>query len=157
MTVNKENLSLNNQKSGEKQSHENHNENHKTDENDELMAALEGVSSTTAANPSDNNKLDNIRDKLISKLSSTKNNIVSQAKSINNLNSTIDDKRQRLIRQEEEISEKQKIILTRNRMLNIAQANNSYNNKMIYVLISIIFGFFIVMLLMYVHKNKNKI
>lgn len=151
MTVNKENLSLNNQKSGEKQSHENHNE------SDELMAALEGVSSTTAANPSDNNKLDNIRDKLISKLSSTKNNIVSQATSINNLNSTIDDKRQRLIRQEEEISEKQKIILTRNRMLNIAQANNSYNNKMIYVLISIIFGFFIVMLLMYVNKNKNKV
>ena len=76
--------------------------------------------------------------------------------SINNLNSTIDDKRQRLIRQEEEIAEKQKIILTRNRMLNIAQANNSYNNKMIYVLISIIFGFFIIMLLMYVHKNKHK-
>tara|TARA_Y100000768_G_C23870051_1_gene630003 strand:+ start:405 stop:866 length:462 start_codon:yes stop_codon:yes gene_type:complete len=150
MTVNKENLSLNNQESGEKQSHENHNE------NDELMAALEGVSSTKAANPSDNNKLDNIRDKLMSKLSSTKNNIVSQAKSINNLNSTIDDKRQRLIRQEEEIAEKQKIILTRNRMLNIAQANNSYNNKMIYVLISIIFGFFIIMLLMYVHKNKHK-
>jgi len=131
-------------------------ENHNTDENDELMAALEGVSSTKAANPSDNNKLDNIRDKLMSKLSSTKNNIVSQAKSINNLNSTIDDKRQRLIRQEEEIAEKQKIILTRNRMLNIAQANNSYNNKMIYVLISIIFGFFIIMLLMYVHKNKHK-
>ena len=131
-------------------------EDHNTDENDELMAALEGVSSTKAANPSDNNKLDNIRDKLMSKLSSTKNNIVSQAKSINNLNSTIDDKRQRLIRQEEEIAEKQKIILTRNRMLNIAQANNSYNNKMIYVLISIIFGFFIIMLLMYVHKNKHK-
>lgn len=154
MTVNKENLSLNknNQELGEKQSQENHN----TDENDELMAALEGVSSTKAANPSDNNKLDNIRDKLMSKLSSTKNNIISQAKSINNLNSTIDDKRQRLIRQEEEIAEKQKIILTRNRMLNIAQANNSYNNKMIYVLISIIFGFFIIMLLMYVHKNKHK-
>jgi len=135
----------------------NNTENNKSDESTELMAALEGVSSTTGANPSDNSKLDNIRDKLMSKLSSTKNNIVSQATSINNLNSTIDDKRQRLIRQEESISEKKKIILTRNRMLNIAQANNSYNNKMIYVLISIIFGFFIVMLLMYVNKNKNKV
>ena len=151
MTVKTENLSSDKNNKEQKQSHEN------IDENDELIAALEGVSSTKAANPSDNNKLDNIRDKLMSKLSSTKNNIVSQAKTINNLNSTIDDKRQRLIRQEEEIAEKQKIILTRNRMLNIAQANNSYNNKMIYVLISIIFGFFIIMLLMYVNKNKNKI
>jgi len=127
-----------------------------TDENDELMAALEGVTKTEGSTTASANKLDNIRDKLMSKLSSTKNNIQKQAGSITNLNSTIDDKRQRLVRQEEEISEKKKIILTRNRMLNIAQANNSYNNKMIYVLVSIIFGFFIVMLMMYVRKNPHK-
>ena len=59
------------------------------------------------------------------------------------------------MRQEEEIAEKQKIILTRNRMLNLSQANNSYNNKIIYVLVSLIFAFFIIMLLMYVNKNKK--
>jgi hypothetical protein len=73
------------------------------------------------------------------------------------LNMQIEDKRQRLLRQQQEIGQKQKIVLTRNRMLNLSQDSNRYNQKLIYTFISIIFGLFIIMLVLYVHNNKNYI
>ena len=123
--------------------------------NDEEYLPLLSHLSSNPTNQGDINGLNQIKNDIMSKLSTTKDNIQQQRGQITNLNSKIDEKRQRLMRQEEEIAEKQKIILTRNRMLNLSQANNSYNNKIIYVLVSLIFAFFIIMLLMYVNKNKK--
>ena len=125
----------------------NTNTNNNTNNNDEYMPVLKHLSSNPN-NKEDISRLNQIKNDIMSKLS-------TQRGQITNLNSKIDEKRQRLMRQEEEIAEKQKIILTRNRMLNLSQANNSYNNKIIYVLVSLIFAFFIIMLLMYVNKNKK--
>ena len=111
--------------------------------NDEEYLPLLSHLSSNPTNQGDINGLNQIKNDIMSKLSTTKDNIQQQRGQITNLNSKIDEKRQRLMRQEEEIAEKQKIILTRNRMLNLSQANNSYNNKIIYVLVSLIFAFFI--------------
>jgi chromosome segregation ATPase len=91
------------------------------------------------------------------KLNSVSDNLSKSTTQINTLNSNIDNKRQRLIRQESEIGQKRKIILTRNRMLNISEANNRYNQKLIYTFVSIIFGLFILMLVLYVYNNKKYI
>ena len=88
-------------------------------------------------------------------LKTATNNLTASSSDINSINSIIDDKRQRLIRQEAEIAQKKKIILTRNRMLNISEANNRYNQKLIYTFVSIVFGLFIIMLVLYTYNNKN--
>lgn len=88
-------------------------------------------------------------------LENAKSDLVSTSADITAINSVIDDKRQRLIRQEAEIVQKKKIILTRNRMLNISEANNRYNQKLIYTFVSIVFGLFIIMLVLYTYNNKN--
>ena len=132
----------------------NTNTNNNTNNNDEYMPVLKHLSSNPN-NKEDISRLNEIKNDIMTKLTRTQDNIQNQTGIITNLNSKIDEKRQRLMRQEEEIAEKQKIILTRNRMLNLSQANNSYNNKIIYVLVSLIFAFFIIMLLMYVNKNKK--
>jgi Fe2+ transport system protein B len=49
-----------------------------------------------------------------------------------------------------EIEEKEKLLLTRSRMLQISQDRNSYKKKIIYSLIALIFGIFILTLVMYV-------
>ena len=82
-------------------------------------------------------------------------NIGNTSSDIDKMNGLIDEKRQRLIRQEAEIAQKKKIILTRNRMLNISEANNRYNQKLIYTFVSIVFGLFIIMLVLYTYNNKN--
>ena len=45
--------------------------------------------------------------------------------------------------------------MTRNRMLNVIEERNIYNKKIIYTIVSVIFGLFILMLLAYVYNNKN--
>ena len=42
-------------------------------------------------------------------------------------------------------------------MLNISDANNRYNQKLIYTFVSIIFGLFIIVLVLYTYNNKNYI
>ena len=91
------------------------------------------------------------------KMSSLSNDLSKSSENINSLNSRLNDKRQRLMRQEAEIAQKKKIILTRNRMLNISEANNRYNQKLIYTFVSIVFGLFIIMLVLYTYNNKNYI
>jgi hypothetical protein len=88
-------------------------------------------------------------------LKAVTDNLDNSTVDINSMNSIINDKRQRLIRQEAEIAQKKKIILTRNRMLNISEANNRYNQKLIYTFVSIVFGLFIIMLVLYTYNNKN--
>ena len=89
------------------------------------------------------------------KLRNAADSLGNTSANITTIHGVIDDKRQRLIRQEAEIAQKKKIILTRNRMLNISEANNRYNQKLIYTFVSIVFGLFIIMLVLYTYNNKN--
>jgi hypothetical protein len=50
-----------------------------------------------------------------------------------------------------EIQEKEKLLLTRSRMLQIIQDKNSFKKKVIYTLLSIIFLIFIITLALYVY------
>jgi hypothetical protein len=54
-----------------------------------------------------------------------------------------------------EIQDKEKLLLTRSRMLQIAQDRNSYKKKLIYTLIALIFLIFIFTLALYVYFNRK--
>ena len=69
---------------------------------------------------------------------------------INSKNSNIYQKQQIQINQLKEIEDKEKLLLTRSRMLQIAQDRNSYKKKIIYTLLSVIFAIFILILVVYV-------
>ena len=75
-------------------------------------------------------------------------NIYTQ--SINNKNSIIQNKQDIELNQFKEIEDKEKLLLTRSRMLQVAQERNSYKKKIIYTLLAIIFGLFILILFIYV-------
>lgn len=70
--------------------------------------------------------------------------------SINNKNSIIQNKQDIELNQFKEIEDKEKLLLTRSRMLQVAQERNSYKKKIIYTLLAIIFGLFILILFIYV-------
>ena len=89
------------------------------------------------------------------------NNYVNQIKDNNKLQSSmlneLDQKNKLLIEKQliqknqlKEIEDKEKLLLTRSRMLQISQDRNSYKKKIIYSLIALIFGIFILTLVMYV-------
>lgn len=65
-------------------------------------------------------------------------------------NSQLLDKQQIQLNQFTEIEDKEKLLLTRSRMLQISQDRNSYKKKIIYTLIALIFFIFIFTLVMYV-------
>jgi Fe2+ transport system protein B len=69
---------------------------------------------------------------------------------INNKNQELVNKQNIQIAQLKEIQDKEKLLLTRSRMLQIAQDRNSYKKKIIYTLLAIIFGIFILILVIYV-------
>jgi hypothetical protein len=59
------------------------------------------------------------------------------------------------IQQLKEIEDKEKLLLTRSRMLQIAQDRNSYKKKIIYSLIALIFAIFIFTLVMYIFFRRK--
>lgn len=65
-------------------------------------------------------------------------------------NNSIRDKQERQIEQLKEIEDKEKLILTRSRMLQISQDRNSYKKKIIYTLIALILFIFIGTIMTYV-------
>ena len=68
----------------------------------------------------------------------TINNIQQMNLSLSDIeskNSSIRDKQQRQIEQLKEIEDKEKLILTRSRMLQISHDRNSYKNKVIYCIL----------------------
>jgi hypothetical protein len=69
---------------------------------------------------------------------------------IESKNSAIRDKQLRQIEQLKEIEDKEKLILTRSRMLQISQDRNSYKKKVIYSLIALILFIFIGTIMTYV-------
>lgn len=61
------------------------------------------------------------------------------------------------LNQVKEIEDKEKLLLTRSRMLQISQDRNSYKKKIIYTLVALIFALFIFTLVVYVYfMKKNK-
>lgn len=82
-----------------------------------------------------------------------KNNIQMQASSLSELsnkNEELNKKQQIQLNQLKEIEDKEKLLLTRSRMLQISQDRNAYKKKIIYSLIALIFAIFIFTLVMYV-------
>jgi hypothetical protein len=81
------------------------------------------------------------------------NNIDAQSTYLSNINQKNNEllqKQQIQIQQLKEIQDKEKLLLTRSRLLQIAQDRNSYKKKIIYTLLAIIFGIFILILVVYV-------
>ena len=82
-----------------------------------------------------------------------KNNIEMQGVSLRELSTKNDElhkKQQIQLNQLKEIEDKEKLLLTRSRMLQISQDRNAYKKKIIYSLIALIFAIFIFTLVMYV-------
>ena len=65
-------------------------------------------------------------------------------------NDQLYQKQQIQLNQLKEIEDKEKLLLTRSRMLQISQDRNAYKKKVIYSLIAVIFAIFIFTLVMYV-------
>lgn len=81
------------------------------------------------------------------------NNVQLQQASLQELESKNKDlvhKQKIQLNQMKEIEDKEKLLLTRSRMLQISQDRNSYKKKIIYSLIAAIFVIFIFTLVMYV-------
>lgn len=69
---------------------------------------------------------------------------------LDNKNRELLEKQQIQINQLKEIEDKEKLLLTRSRMLQISQDRNSYKKKIIYSLLAVIFGIFLFTIAMYV-------
>jgi hypothetical protein len=86
------------------------------------------------------------------------NNINAQNNYLNNINLKNQDilaKQQIQIDQLKEIEDKEKLLLTRSRMLQISQDRNSYKKKIIYSLLAVIFFIFILILATYVLYSRK--
>lgn len=78
------------------------------------------------------------------------NDLNASLNDINSKNQAIIDRQTRQAEQLNEISEKEKLILTRSRMLQISQDRNAYKKKIIYSLIALILFIFIATIMIYV-------
>ena len=74
---------------------------------------------------------------------------------MNNKNKELLQKKEIQNNQLKEIEEKEKLLLTRSRMLQISQDRNSYKRKIIYSLLALIFGIFILTIVMYVFFTRK--
>jgi len=91
-------------------------------------------------------------------INSIKKDLDSQNTNINNINdknNVLLTKKEIEINQLKEIQDKEKLLLTRSRMLQIAQDRNSYKTKIIYTQIAIIFGLIILMSFIYLLVKKK--
>ena len=87
-----------------------------------------------------------------------KNNVEMQTVSLaelSNKNTQLMEKQKIQIDQLKEIEDKEKLLLTRSRMLQISQDRNSYKKKIIYSLIAVIFAVFILTIVMYVLFSRK--
>ena len=75
---------------------------------------------------------------------------------LSNKNELLFKKENIQMQQLKEIEDKEKILLTRSRMLQISQDRNSYKMKVIYSLLTVIFSIFIITLLIYISFSKKK-
>jgi hypothetical protein len=86
------------------------------------------------------------------------NNIKLQGDTLDDIqskNNELMEKQEIQINQLKEIQDKEKLLLTRSRMLQISQDRNAYKKKIIYSLIALIFLIFIITLVMYVYFSRK--
>jgi tetrahydromethanopterin S-methyltransferase subunit F len=83
-----------------------------------------------------------------------KNSIDNTLKLISQKDKDLRDKIKRSLQQNMEISYKQKLINTRNRMLQLSQEKNMYKTKIIYTLLSVVILLVIILLAIYVYFSK---
>jgi hypothetical protein len=92
-------------------------------------------------------------------MNTIQSSIASQNAVINDLdnkNNQLLKKQNVQINQLKEIEDKEKLLLTRSRMLQIAQDRNSYKKKIIYTLIATIFLIFIITIALYIFLIRKK-
>lgn len=74
---------------------------------------------------------------------------------ISNINAQLIQKRKRNNIQMNAINEKKNLITTRARMLQIAEENNIYKQKILFTLVALIFTFIILMIFIYSYFSKK--
>ena len=74
---------------------------------------------------------------------------------LNNKNTVLLNKEEIQQNQIKEIKDKEKLLLTRSRMLQISQDRNSYKTKILYSLIAILIVIFIINLFIWTMRKKN--
>jgi hypothetical protein len=74
---------------------------------------------------------------------------------ISDINSQLIQKRKRNNIQLNAIDEKNNLIITRARMLQIAEENNIYKQKILFTLVALIFTFIILMIFIYSYFSKK--
>jgi predicted PurR-regulated permease PerM len=84
---------------------------------------------------------------------SSQNTLISD---IESKNDQLQQKQQVQIDQLKQIEDKEKLLLTRSRMLQISQDRNSYKKKIIYTLLATIFLLFIITIALYVYFVRAK-
>jgi len=90
-------------------------------------------------------------------------NLIDQNINLQNMSiQDLESKNQELSKKQEiqqnqlkEIEDKEKLLLTRSRMLQISQDRNSYKKKIIYTLIAAIFLIFILTIVLYVYFKRK--
>jgi hypothetical protein len=106
-----------------------------------------------SGNTLNSNLAEQAKEQINSYFDQIKNNIEMQGVSLRELSTKNDElykKQQIQLNQLKEIEDKEKLLLTRSRMLQISQDRNAYKKKIIYSLIALIFAIFIFTLVMYV-------
>ena len=115
---------------------------------------------------SQNNESDSIitnignlgKDQLQNYYNLIENNIKLQGDTLDDIqskNNELMQKQEIQLNQLKEIQDKEKLLLTRSRMLQISQDRNAYKKKIIYSLIALIFLIFIITLVMYVYFTRK--
>lgn len=74
---------------------------------------------------------------------------------LSNINAQLIQKRKRNNIQQNSIGEKNNLITTRARMLQIAEENNIYKQKILFTLVALIFTFIIIMIFIYSYFSKK--
>ena len=92
---------------------------------------------------------ENFTNQLKNMIKQQEGNIKAMYNKINNKDGALREKMQRNIEQEREIDYKRKLILTRDRMLQLSQEKNVYKTKIVYTLISFIIFLTLIIMVAY--------
>jgi hypothetical protein len=98
--------------------------------------------------------IQNLQKNLISTIDSI-DDAIGVNPSMNSKNTLLAQKQQRQIEQQAEIEDKTNLILTRSRMLQIAEERNMYKKKIIFSLLAVILLILIITLTTYVFFSKQ--
>ena len=96
-------------------------------------------------------------DNYYSDITTGANNVNSELLTVNNKNSVLFEKQKIQIQLLKEIENKEKLLLTRSRMLQISQDRNSYKKKLIYTSITCAITIIILVIIVYGIIRKRKV